>query len=456
MSRINKQYNKPYNLLEENKTLLEQYLKVRSTTEDICGHLQPEDTVIQTMKDVSPPKWHLGHTTWFFEAFLLIPFSDAYRIHNESFHELFNSYYKKMGNHILQLDRGFLSRPLLKEIYSYRNKVDEAIQKLLSNETKSSKKIQNILELGLHHEQQHQELLLTDIKHIFFSNPTLPIYQPSSVVNTKQNIKYVHNERPFSSNKKQPTRNKSREQNYAQFEGGLSAIGNQSDNFGYDNEFPQHKHYLNPFLLQKNTVSNQEYLNFIEDGGYQRSEHWLSDGWDVIQKEKWKAPLYWIQKDRSWYEYRLKSLSKVDPNSPVCHVSFFEADAFARWSGKRIPTEFEWEFACKKLNTEKKQEKRNYLESKLLHPIVENQSNDFLHILGNLWEWTNSSYLPYPGFKPLTGALGEYNGKFMNSQRVLRGGSCLTPTSHIRPTYRNFLQPQKRWQCTGIRLAADP
>ena len=257
-------------------------------------------------------------------------------------------------------------------------------------------------------------------------------------------------------NKKSSIKSQSGSQNYTKFEGGLSEIGNQSDTFGYDNEFPQHKYYLNPFLLRSNTVTNQEYLEFIEDGGYQKPEYWLSDGWDVLKQEKWEAPLYWIQRNQSWYEYQLRSLSKLDPHAPVCHVSFFEADAFARWSGKRLPTEFEWELACKKLNAEKNQAKqRNYLENNVLHPITENDNDDFLHILGNLWEWTNSSYLPYPGFKLLTGALGEYNGKFMNAQRVLRGGSCLTPTSHIRPTYRNFLQPQKRWQCTGIRLADD-
>ena len=429
-------------------------------TKQICEYLHPEDTVIQSMEDVSPPKWHLAHTTWFFETFLLIPFVKGYTLYQESFNFLFNSYYKEIGEHILRSDRGILSRPSIKNIYSYRDKVDEDIQKLLNLESKETINILKKIKIGIHHEKQHQELLLTDIKHILFSNPTRPIYRPLKKFDTKKNIKKIYSQSSIKLGQNLSIiKNQEIHQDYIYFKGGLTLIGAKEDSFAYDNEFCEHKYYLNSFFLKKTSVTNLEYLEFIEDGGYDKSRYWLSDGWDIIKKEKWKAPLYWVKNDNIWYEYQLRNFSQLDPNSPVCHISFFEADAFAKWSGKRLPTEFEWEFACKTSNIMKFKINSNFLENDLLHPISEIdkfKSLNFQHLLGNLWEWTNSSYLPYPSFKPLTGALGEYNGKFMNAQRILRGGSSVTSISHIRPTYRNFLQANKRWQFTGIRLASNP
>ena len=418
-------------------SLSERYEEVRLVTENICARLHPEDTVIQSMEDVSPPKWHLGHTTWFFETFLLIPFLKGYTPYDKNFNFIFNSYYKQAGEHIFRGDRGLLSRPLLSEVYSYRKQVDSAIQSLLGTETKNPHEIHKRIEIGIHHEQQHQELILIDIKHIFFSNPTRPIYLPQTPPSPSGKTQQVTRE-------------------FVSFEGGLSLIGAEEDIFAYDNELPQHKYYIAPFRLSANVVTNQEYLEFIQDGGYQKADHWLSDGWDILKKEKWQAPLYWVKQDGVWYEYRLNGFSHLDLSEPVCHISFFEADAFARWANKRLPTEFEWEFAAKSFSSLKNGEKggeNNFFENDILHPVSEARSEPCRNLWGNVWEWSSSAYLPYPGFKPLTGALGEYNGKFMNGQRVLRGGSCVTPGSHIRLTYRNFFPPDKRWHFSGIRLA---
>ena len=422
-------------MVEKKLNLAKSYSQTRQVTENICSLLNPEDTVIQTMEDISPPKWHLGHTTWFFETFLLIPFLKGYSPFHEKFSFIFNSYYESVGEKILRSNRGLLSRPTLEEVLLFRKTVDKAMGELIQEEQLKEKnpEFQRRIMVGIHHEQQHQELLYTDIKHIFYSNPMQPTYDPSDSVLFRENdLKSPDHPRVFVG-----------------FESGLASIGAYEGSFGYDNEFPRHSYFLNDFRLRDTCVTNEEYLEFIEEGGYLRSEYWLSDGWDQVLKNQWNSPLYWVKQDGQWFEFTLKGFRELERKAPVCHVSFFEADAFARWSNKRLPTEFEWEFSSTKPKLSSSI--GNVLEKKLLHPIEERHAWE--HLIGNVWEWTNSSYLPYPGFRPLTGALGEYNGKFMNGQRVLRGGSCVTPRAHIRKTYRNFFQPDKRWQFAGIRLA---
>ena len=422
-------------VVKEKLNLVENYKKTRSLSQDICSALNSEDTVIQTIEDVSPPKWHLGHTTWFFETFLLIPFLKSYSLFHEKFNFIFNSYYESVGDKILRSNRGYLSRPTLEKVLLYRKQVDEAMQVLMHEDgcDKENSEIRKRIMIGIHHEQQHQELLYTDIKHIFFSNPIRPVYDPSK--------------RPIPRN--DASRKLNKPKGFTLFEGALATIGTHERSFGYDNEFPRHSHFLYDFQLRDSCVTNEEYLEFIEDGGYSKPEYWLSDGWDHVQKNKWVAPLYWEKQAGQWFEFTLQGFHDLDLKASVCHVCFFEADAFARWSKRRLPTEFEWEFSSGKVAP--LLHNGNLLEKSLLHPIEERISWE--HLIGNVWEWTSSAYLPYPGFRPLTGALKEYNGKFMNGQRVLKGGSCVTPMSHIRTTYRNFFQPEKRWQFTGIRLA---
>ena len=403
--------------------LLDRYQQVRQVSEKICQPLAIEDYTIQSMPDVSPPKWHLAHTTWFFETFLLLPYLPGYTVFHPQFGYLFNSYYEAVGARHPRHQRGLLSRPTVAEVYRYRAHVDRAMMELLCSVEHPD--LADLLILGLHHEQQHQELLLTDIKHILALNPLHPIYRddlqpPTFTDSTFQWLKYS---------------------------GGLYSIGHQGDEFAFDNESPRHQTYLQDYKLGNRLVTNGEYLEFIQTGGYQEAKYWLAEGWATVQAHQWRSPLYWQLIDNDWYVMTLGGLQRVDERKPVCHVSFYEADAYATWKGKRLPTEAEWEIATIDLP-----QTGNFLDSDYLDPTPANNLHH--QFFGDVWEWTQSAYLPYPGFQIADGAIGEYNGKFMCNQMVLRGGSCVTSADHIRPTYRNFFPPSARWQFSGIRLAS--
>jgi len=395
------------------------------------------------MPDASPAKWHLAHTTWFFEEFILQRASDAYEFHDANFRYLFNSYYNTVGPMHSRSSRGLLSRPTVQQVLAYRACIDERVRTLLRDEP--SPELTRVLTLGLHHEQQHQELLLTDIKHLFSCNPLLPAY-------IQQSLPVSRPPPPLS---------------FRRFDGGLVDIGHAGANFCFDNELPRHRAFVAPFELATRLVTNGEFLQFIRDGGYRNAAHWLSDGWATVEREQWTRPIYWSQSLEE--EFRLTGLRELDPHAPVCHVSCYEADAFARWAGARLPTEFEWEIAATAAAPT-----GNFVESQHWHPIPaayptatarpvsahlppasQTDSPPLLQMFGDVWEWTQSAYAPYPGYRPATGALGEYNGKFMVNQLVLRGGSCATACNHIRPTYRNFFNPAARWQFSGVRLARD-
>lgn len=416
---------------EIDHSLVGRYQRIRQQSLDLCSPLETEDYQIQPMVDASPPKWHLAHVTWFFETFLLKPFSSGYVPFNDAFEMLFNSYYNSVGQPFTRAHRGFLSRPTLQEVLEYRQYVDRTMTQMLQDELSETARFR--IEVGLHHEQQHQELILTDIKYNFGNNPLKPVYSDSG----RQACAAT-------------------EMNWVAFDGGLVEIGvSGSDTFVFDNETPRHQVFLIPYQLASHLVTNGEYLEFIEDGGYSRADLWLSDGWSHLQSlhaNKWHAPLYWRKSEGQYYEYALSGEAKIDPHQPVCHVSAYEADAYARWKGCRLPTEAEWEHASVESSLE-----GNFVESGLFHPSMPSISqpgNSGLHgLFGDVWEWTGTSYAPYPGYQPFAGQLGEYNGKFMANQLVLRGGSCATPASHIRPSYRNFFYPPNRWQFSGIRLA---
>jgi len=380
--------------------LVPKYLSVRRYSELLCEPLQTEDYVVQPVVDVSPPKWHLGHTTWFFETFILVPYAANYELFDESFNFVFNSYYESVGKRVIRTDRGNLSRPSVSQIYQYRKYVDEAMVELLSQEV--NHKVYELLMLGFNHEQQHQELLQTDIKFILGNNPLFPVYQE-------------HFEEIKS--------NQSTEPQMLQIKGDLYEIGYQGDEFCFDNELGVHKVYLNDFSISNMLVSNEEFTEFIQAGGYQNFTYWHSEGWDWVNANAVTSPMYWHQVDNKWMNYTLEGLKEINPDHPVSHVSYYEAYAYASWKGMRLPTEFEWEIAARHFNW------------------------------GERWEWTESAYLPYPGFNKAPGAIGEYNGKFMVNQKVLRGASVATPPDHERITYRNFFHPHLRWQYTGIRLA---
>lgn len=405
--------------------LIEHYLSVRAQTIKLIQPLSAEDMVVQPIVDVSPPKWHLAHTTWFFETFLLIPHEPRYKTFHPQYAYLFNSYYESVGQRVIRNQRGFLTRPSLDEILAYRQYVDEYMLELIFQYGDA---LQYWIELGLHHEQQHQELLMTDIKYILGTQPMKAAYS----VATSQRMQI------------QPIE-------WISVPKGQYFIGFRGEGFCFDNETAHHKVYLDEFRIANRVISVQDYLEFIDDDGYHRPELWLSDGWDWLQQESINAPLYWEKHDQSWYCYRLSGYDTINVNEPVTHVSFYEADAYARWVGKRLATEFEWEVACQTLAADE-QNTAQFLENGIFHPAYPDNASG---ICGSSWEWTNSAYLPYPGYQQSKGALGEYNGKFMINQMVLRGGSCTTPTSHFRPTYRNFFQPDKRWQFTGIRLVQD-
>ncbi len=402
--------------------LSERYRTVRGQTLALISELQAEDTVVQTMPDVSPTKWHLAHVTWFFEHFILQQNLRNYSPFDPRYHYLFNSYYHTAGAMHSRPKRGLLSRPTLAQVLDYRSHVDTAIQQLLQTDG-PSKPIAELVTLGLQHEQQHQELLLTDIKHVFSSNPLRP---------------------PVSQSLKRRPTTAIAAYSYASGPTGIHEVGASGVGFAFDNETPRHTSLLHPHEIGQRLVSNGEYREFIRAGGYQTCELWLSDGWATVNERGWQRPLYWDEGLEQ--EFTLGGDAEIDDNAPVCHVSFYEADAFARWAGARLPTEFEWEVAA-----QRQQQEGNFLESNIWHPAASNGEQFF----GDVWEWTSSSYSPYPGFRPLDGSLGEYNGKFMCNQMTVRGGSCVTSKLHIRASYRSFFYPDARWQFLGIRLAKD-
>lgn len=426
-------------LLKEKEALQSYFQLVRDKTMDLCRPLENEDYVIQCSEDVSPIKWHLGHTTWFFEEFILSQYDASYRMFNPLYHQLFNSYYRTIGNPYPKNNRGFFSRPLVKEIFDYRAFVEERLfQSIKKMDKETWNHCQGLIILGLHHEQQHQELLLMDIKYNFSVSPYFPSYLQDSPQLQKDNLPGSRGETAFT-----------------YVEGGLVDIGHNGSGFAFDNESPRHSAILRPYLIANQLVSNREYLEFIEDGGYQNPKWWLAEGFDLISKNAWLAPLYWRKNDEenAWEIFTLSGLKPLDGDEPVSHISYFEAYAFANWAGARLPTEVEWEYFVQSNGLQS--QNGNFLEAGILHPMQTKKSEGIAQFLGDLWEWTSSAYAAYPGFKPHTGSLGEYNGKFMSGQMVLKGGSCVTPESHIRSSYRNFYQPDKRWQFSGIRLAKD-
>jgi ergothioneine biosynthesis protein EgtB len=416
------------------------YKAVRQQTETLTAPLSAEDQMVQSCPEASPAKWHLAHTSWFFETFILTPHLPGYRPLDARFRDLFNSYYNAIGQQPDKALRNTFSRPGLDEIRKYRAHVDEHMLKLIQPAMGSE--VRKLITLGLNHEQQHQELIVTDIKHGFWSNPLRPGYQAASA---RSPLMAAPPQKPHL------------------YPEGLYEMGAEGDAFYFDNEAPRHKVFLRPFRFAMRLATCGEYLSFIEDRGYSRPELWLSDGWKAIQTHHWSAPLYWEKVSGEWFQFTCSGMRKVDEAEPVCHVSYYEADAFARWAGARLPTEFEWEMAAARLPLPSQPEEHvegNLLESGNFHPTPAVPSKGAggeqpAQIFGDVWEWTASAYLPYPGYKPGAGALGEYNGKFMSGQMVLRGGSCVTPRSHIRATYRNFFPPETRWQFSGIRLADD-
>ena len=420
--------------------LRDRFHQIRTFTNALCAGLEPEDYVVQSMPDVSPTKWHLAHTTWFFETFILKKFIAGYQSTIPEYAYLFNSYYNAAGDMHRRDLRGLISRPTVKEAHRYRASIDAHIDDLLSNVDETLlNEIESILILGIHHEQQHQELLITDIKHVFAQNPIHPVFRERKINSRAERMipmQFVH------------------------FDETTAWVGHDGHGFAYDNEGPRHQVLIPAFSLGSRPVTNGEYMAFIEDNGYKRPEFWLSLGWMTVNEQRWEAPLYWNKRDGAWWNFTLSGFRPVDESEPVTHVSYFEADAYANWTGARLATEFEWEHATMNCSIE-----GNFVENELFHPALvavesalsaDKSARHLQQMFGDVWEWTRSAYSPYPGYRAAPGALGEYNGKFMCNQYVLRGGSCATSRTHIRPTYRNFFQPEKRWQFTGIRLARDP
>jgi ergothioneine biosynthesis protein EgtB len=415
--------------------MLDRFTTVRSDSEALAVNLTPEDQAIQSMPDASPTKWHLAHTTWFFETFILNRLDPDYRVFDPAFAYLFNSYYEAVGPRHPRPERGLLSRPTGDIIGAYRDHVGAAISRFVERAGEPVwHQAAPLLELGLHHEQQHQELILMDIKHVFSINPLLPAYQaplPQIAVPVA----------PLD---------------WIEVAGGLIEIGHRGSGFAFDNETPRHKVWLEPFRLATRAVTCGEFLEFVEADGYSRTEFWLSDGWATVREEGWDAPFYWLRDEGGWSLFTLSGLRRLNPAEPVCHVSFFEADAFAKWAGKRLPTEAEWETAAEGVPVS-----GNFADRRLFHPGAEGAvatANDRpipRQMFGDVWEWTASPYIPYPRFRAAPGAVGEYNGKFMCNQMVLRGGAAVTPAGHVRATYRNFFPPSARWAFAGLRLAED-
>ncbi len=417
--------------------LLSSFTRTRRQSLELCEPLSPEDMMVQSCEEASPAKWHLAHTTWFFETFILREFLSGYRPYHPDFLWLFNSYYNDISDQPEKKLRASFSRPSIDAVLAYRTHVEEAMVQLEAIGM-PDEAVQRV-ELGVHHEQQHQELLCYDIKHALWTNPLHPAYSESD------GAEFSGTSAPLR---------------WLEFQGGLTEIGHSGDGFAYDNEQPRHKTYLEPYALSSRLVTCAEYLHFIEDSGYRRPELWLAAGWDTVATQRWQAPLYWRKIDGIWMVYTLRGLFPLSAlaATPVCHISYYEADAYARWAGKRLPTEAEWEDAVSQRATAPAAG-ANLLESGALHPTV--AAGEALHqgyleqVWGDLWEWNRSAYLGYPGYRAPGGALGEYNGKFMSNQMVLRGGSAVTPASHIRSTYRNFFSPATRWQFAGLRLAHD-
>jgi len=441
---------------------LERYRAVRAATQRLCEPLAVEDQVVQTMENVSPTKWHLAHVSWFFETFVLQPYLPGYEPFDEEYAYLFNSYYVQAGERHCRDRRGYISRPTVREVLAYRAHVDEGMERLLpagaGGDAAAGPRASGpalVIEIGLHHEQQHQELILTDVKHVLGVNPLRPAYREDVAGAAGESAP--------------PLR-------WVGFEGGLREVGYEGPGFRYDNEEPRHRVWLEDFELASRPVTCGEYLEFMRDGGYERPALWLSDGWATVREREWSEPFYWEERDGTWCLHTLGGRRPVDPDEPVCHLSYFEADAFARWAGCRLPTEEEWEVAARTVPI-----RGNFVEADRLHPApagsgiavsnvdggagpaggsvardaVREGEGPLLQMFGDVWEWTRSQYEPYPGYRAPEGAIGEYNGKFMCDQFVLRGGSCATPVSHVRPTYRNFFHADEAWQFTGLRLARD-
>jgi len=402
------------------------YRSVRTTSLALCRTLEPEDYVVQSMPSVSPTKWHLAHTSWFFEQFILVDRLPEYEVFEEQYEYLFNSYYYTKGQMHPRDERGLLSRPTVREIVDYREHVDEAMLSLLARSDDSE--LHRLVELGLNHEQQHQELMLTDIKNVFSINPLRPALLHADFYRRLTPVPDL---------------------NYVEMDGGTIEVGNDGSGFCFDNETPRHEVLLRPYRIADRLVTNAEYLAFMRSGAYEDSSLWLADGWAWLQETGSERPLYWSRDNER--EFTLSGIVEIEPDAPVCHVSFYEADAFARWAGARLPSETEWEHAAADIPVA-----GNLLEQGLLHPQpLKTRGGKIAQVYGDAWEWTASPYSPYPGFKPLGGSLGEYNAKFMCNQLVCRGGSCVTPPGHVRASYRNFFYPQERWQFFGIRLAKD-
>jgi ergothioneine biosynthesis protein EgtB len=412
--------------------LASEYHSVRKRTDQLCEPLACDDYMIQSMPDASPVKWHLAHTTWFFETFLLTPHQTHYRPFHPQYGVLFNSYYEAVGPRWPRPQRGLLSRPTVEEVYRYRKYVDQQVgQFLVSVRDDELARTLGIFRLGLNHEQQHQELIVTDLQHAWAANPLHPVFRQ---VGPEEGAA-------------PPTAA------WVPFARGMFMIGNNGNGFAFDNESPRHRVYLQDFRLANRLVTNADYLRFLADDGYQRPELWLSDGWAVCRERDWTAPLYWAERDGDWYTTTLAGLQPLDPRAPVCHVSYYEADAFARWAGARLPTEAEWEHAAADVPVA-----GHFQEGGRLRPSANLAPDDrgpLYQLFGDVWQWTGSPYVGYPGYRPAPGALGEYNGKFMCNQLVLRGASCATPRNHARRTYRNFFPPDARWQFSGIRLAKE-
>jgi ergothioneine biosynthesis protein EgtB len=410
-----------------------QFEATRHESEVLASRLTPEDQSIQSMPDVSPTKWHLAHVTWFFETFILTRFDPAYRVFDPAFHYLFNSYYEAEGPRHPRPQRGMLSRPSCDDVASYRGHVEAGIARLIDSASDEAwGEIAPLIELGCHHEQQHQELILMDIKHVFSLNPLLPAYQPPR-------RRAPGNMTPLD---------------WCVFAGGLVQIGHGGEGFAFDNEGPRHRVWVEPFRLATRPVTCGEFAEFIAAGGYREPEFWLSEGWATVQQQGWEAPLYWCAADDGWRIFTLSGEKRLDPAEPVVHVSFYEADAYAKWAGKRLPTEAEWEVAAADVVPT-----GNLADSGRYHPVADTgaprDNGGLRQLIGDVWEWTQSPYTPYPRFRAVSGAIGEYNGKFMSNQMVLRGGAAVTPANHIRATYRNFFPPSARWAFSGLRLAED-
>ena len=406
-------------------SLSERYDAVRAQTEALCEPLQTEDYVVSSMSDVSPTKWHLAHTSWFFETFLLGPHEPGYASPNPRYAYLFNSYYVQAGERHCRAQRGLVTRPTVDEVFAYRAHVDEHVRRLCERiADDAGHPAWPIIELGIHHEQQHQELLLTDIKHVFWMNPLHPAYRP----------------RPRGPAVASPSAG------WHEVPEGVHRIGHEDEGFAFDNEGPTHRVFLDAFRLATRLVTNEEYLAFVEDGGYEKATLWLSNGWATVRDRAWTAPLYWERTPDGWREFTLAGDGPLEPAAPVCHLSYYEADAFARWAGHRLPNEAEWEVAARTFPVDGR-----FVEGGRYHPAPAGEG--MAQLYGDAWQWTQSAYTAYPGYAPASGAIGEYNGKWMCDQWVLRGASCATPQSHARASYRNFFPSDARWQFTGIRLA---